>query len=287
MTDLKISDLRFQIRDSTFPIPPSPPLVMGILNVTPDSFSDGGEFLSVDRAVARGVEMVAEGAAIIDVGPESTRPGAKPVHADEQIRRAVPVIKALRARDDKTAISIDTRLASVARAAIDAGADLVNDVSALRDDPDMVRVVADAGVSVVLMHRRGTSADMQKDGGPQYDDVIGELRAFLAERIEFAAGHGIAHPRIIIDPGIGFGKRTEHNLALLRCLRDFTTLGPPVLVGASRKRFIGEIAGIEDPRQRDSASVACAVLAAQQGASIIRAHDVRGTVDALRLVAAI
>jgi dihydropteroate synthase len=260
---------------------------MGILNVTPDSFSDGGEFLAHDRAVEGAIEMIAEGAAIIDVGPESTRPGSQPVAVDEQSRRAVPVIRDIRARDDKIAISIDTRSAAVARAALDAGADMVNDVSALCDDPHMVGVVADAGAAVVLMHRRGTSTDMQKDGGPHYDDVIGEIRAFLAERVEFATQHGIGPSRIIVDPGIGFGKRTEHNPAILGRLREFTTLGPPVLVGASRKRFIREISGVEDPKQRDSASIACAVLAAQQGASIIRVHDVRGTVEALRLLTAV
>jgi len=260
---------------------------MGILNVTPDSFSDGGDFSSPERATARAMEMVAEGAAIIDVGGESTRPGWAPVAADEQIRRAIPVIRETRARDDRIAISIDTRSAEVARAAIDAGADMVNDVSALRDDPDMVRVVADAGVGVVLMHRRGTSADMQKDGGPHYDNVVGEIRAFLAERIEFATQHGITRSRIVVDPGFGFGKRTEHNLTILRHLDRFTTLGSPVLVGASRKRFIGEAAGIEDPKQRDIASVVCALLAAQQGASIVRAHAVRATVEALEVVAAV
>ncbi len=259
---------------------------MGILNVTPDSFSDGGDFLSPERAMARAMEMVGEGAAIIDVGPESTRPGSAAVTADEQIRRAIPVIREIRGRDSKLAISIDTRSADVARAAIDAGADMVNDVSALGDDPEMVRVVADAKVAVVLMHRRGTAADMQKDGGPHYDDVIGEIRAFLAERIEFAERHGVGRSRMIIDPGIGFGKRTEHNLAILRGLREFATLGPPVMVGASRKRFLGEITGVEDPQRRDNASLACAVLAAERGASIIRPHDVRATVEALRLLAA-
>ena len=260
---------------------------MGILNVTPDSFSDGGQFASAEAAVARALEMIAEGAAIIDVGGESTRPGSQPVEAAEQIARTIPVIKGIRVYHDQVTISIDTRSAQVARAALEAGADIINDVSALRDDAEMAGVVARTGAAVVLMHRRGTSAEMQKDGGPHYDDVIAEIRAFLAERVAFAQARGVVASRIIIDPGIGFGKRTEHNLAILRDLREFTTLGPPVLIGASRKRFLGEVTGIDDPRQRDVASLACAVMAAQRGVSIIRTHEVRAAVEALRVVYAV
>jgi dihydropteroate synthase len=276
-----------ELRGSRLAAAVGSPLVMGILNVTPDSFSDGGEFLSRDAAAGRAMDMIAEGAAIIDVGPESTRPGSQPVEAAEQIRRAIPVLRDIRLRDERIVLSIDTRLAAVARAAIEAGADVVNDVSALRDDPELVRVIAESGMGVVLMHRRGTSADMQNDGGPQYDDVVGEIRDFLAERLDFAAEHGIELERTIVDPGIGFGKRREHNVTILRRLNEFTALGRPVLIGASRKRFIGDLANIDHPRRRDAASLACAMVAAQQGASIIRTHDVRGTTEALRLLKAI
>lgn len=263
------------------------PIVMGILNVTPDSFSDGGAYTTVEAAVARGLAMVGEGAGIVDVGAESTRPGSVGVAADEQIRRAIPVIRGMRAAGVQIPISIDTRSALVAAVAIEVGATIVNDVSALRDDTDMARMVAEAGVEVVLMHRRGTSADMQQGGGPAYENVIEEIRSFLRNRIEFSAAAGIAVDKIIVDPGIGFGKRVEDNLAILRSVAAFTELGRPVLIGASRKRFLGEVLGLDDLRSRDAASIACAVLAALRGASIIRVHDVRGTCDAMRLVAAI
>ena len=267
--------------------PTATPLVMGILNVTPDSFSDGGDYLTSDDAVARAFEMIGEGAAIIDVGPESTRPGAEPVSAAEQIDRALPVIRAVRARNDRVALSIDTTLASVAAAALDAGVDIVNDVSALRHDPAMVDVVVSAGASVVLMHMHGTPADMQRDGGPHYRDVIGDVTAFLDERTRYALGRGVDPSRIILDPGIGFGKRIEHNLLILRNLDRFAALGQPLLVGASRKSFIGHVLAIEDPKQRSAGSLACAAVAAMAGASIIRAHDVRATVEAVRMCAAI
>ena len=202
-----MSNARFVIRHLTFDIPPSPPLVMGILNVTPDSFSDGGDYFTRDAAVAHALNMIAEGADIVDIGGESTRPGAVPTPAEEQMRRAIPVIRAIRLRNSDIAISIDTRAAAVARAAVDAGADIINDVSALRDDPDMADVVAASGAAVVLMHRRGTSGDMQDGGGPLYDDVIAEISAFLQQRRDFAAGRGIDRSRIILDPGLGFGKR--------------------------------------------------------------------------------
>jgi dihydropteroate synthase len=260
---------------------------MGVVNVTPDSFSDGGEFFDHEAAIGCAMTMIAEGAAVIDVGPESTRPGSRGVPADEQIRRALPVIEAIRSRDARVAISIDTRSSGVARAALSAGADMVNDTSALRDDPAMVEVVAASKTGVVLMHRRGTPADMQEGGGPHYDEVIGEIRDFLRERRDFAVGRGIEPSRIVLDPGIGFGKRIGHNLLILRSLDRFVALGQPLLIGASRKRFIRSVLGIDDPKQRDAGSLACAVIAALAGASIIRTHDVRATVEAMRVVAAI
>ncbi len=269
------------------------PLVMGILNVTPDSFSDGGEHVNRSDAVTRALEMIDEGADVIDVGPESTRPGSQPVPADEQITRAIPVIEDLRQRNDGISISIDTRLARVAEAALDAGADIINDTSALRDDPAMVDLAAGAAVDVVLMHRRGAPADMQDGGGPRYDDLIDEMTTFFEQRVRYAAEHGIDRSRIVIDPGIGFGKRVEHNLLILRRLDRLVALGQPVLVGASRKSFIGAILGEADPGRwdgstsREAASLACAVIAATAGASILRVHDVRATVEAIRVCNAV
>ncbi len=263
------------------------PLVMGVLNVTPDSFSDGGDYSTTDKAVGRALKMIAEGADIIDVGPESTRPGSQPVPTDEQIARAIPVIEAVREANPTITISIDTRLASVARAALDAGADMINDISALGDDPGMAEVVARSGALVCLMHRKGRPIDMQRGGGPDYDDVIGEIRTFLRDRMRSAVARGIDKSRIIVDPGIGFGKRVEHNLLILKHLDRFVALGRPVLVGASRKSFIGKVLGTEDPRQREVGSLAGAVIAALAGAAILRVHDVRPTVEALRLCNAV
>ena len=263
------------------------PLVMGILNVTPDSFSDGGEHLSTDAACTSALRMIDQGADIIDVGPESTRPGADPVSTDEQIARAVPVIQAIRQVDRDTPISIDTRLAPVARAALDAGADMVNDISALRDDDDMAGVITGAGVPVVLMHRRGSSADMQRGGGPQYGDVVTDIGAFFGERLEHATRCGIPLDHIVLDPGIGFGKRVEHNLLILRGIDRLVALGRPILVGASRKSFIGNVLGIADPTARDRASLVCAVMAVMQGVAILRVHDVRATVEAVRMCQAV
>ena len=263
------------------------PLVMGVLNVTPDSFSDGGRYLQRDAAVAQALEMIDEGADIVDVGPESTRPGAGDTSADEQIARAVPVIEAIRHRSDSIVLSIDTRFASVASAAINAGADLVNDTSALRDDPAMAGLLAASGVPVVLMHRKGTSTTMQEGGGPHYEDVIQELRDFLRERMEFAMEQGIEASRIILDPGIGFGKRLEHNLLILRHLDQFVALGRPLLVGASRKRMIGSVLGIDEPTERLAGSLACAAIAVIAGAAILRVHDVRATVETVALCHAV
>ena len=277
----------FDLRHSSFAIPAIPPLVMGIINVTPDSFSDGGECLDRDAAVSRALTMISDGAAIIDVGPESTKPGSQSVTADEQIRRAIPVIESIRSRDADIAISIDTCSADVARAALLVGADMVNDTSAMGDDPRMVEVVADAKAAVVLMHRRGTPLTMQERDGPHYDDVIGEICDYLCERRDFAERRGVKPSRIVLDPGIGFGKRVEQNLMILRFLDRFVALGQPLLIGASRKRFIGTELRLDDPKRRDAGSLACAVVAAIAGSSIIRTHDVCGTIEAIRIFDAI
>jgi len=256
---------------------------MGVLNVTPDSFSDGGQYLGPTAAAERAKQMIADGADTVDVGPESTRPGAEPVPAAEQIARALPVIEAIQAVDAAITVSIDTRVAAVAEAALDAGATMINDVSALRDDPELGPLAASRGVPVVLMHMRGTPPDMQHGGGPQYDDVVGEVCDFLTERRAFAESCGIARQAVILDPGIGFGKRVEHNLELLRRLDRLVSLGSPVLVGASRKRFIGHLLGIDDPARRVTGSIACALMAAQSGAAYLRVHDVKETVEALTM----
>ena len=263
------------------------PLVMGVLNVTPDSFSDGGEYLATEHAVAHALDMIAEGAEIIDVGPESTRPGSHPVPAEEQIARAVPVIEGIRARNNGIAISIDTRLAPVAKAATEAGADIVNDVSALRDDPAMLDCIAAASAGVILMHMWGRPADMQVGGGPHYDDVLGEIAYFLEERRRYAAQGGVEPSGIIFDPGIGFGKRVEDNLLILQHLDKLAALGQPLMVGASRKSFIGRVLNIEDPKQRTAPSLACAAVAVMAGASIVRTHEVRATVETVRICTAI
>ena len=254
-------------------------VVMGILNVTDDSFSDGGEFADVGRAVEHGVSMVKAGAAIIDVGPESTRPGSEPVSASEQVRRAVPVISAL-SSETEAVISIDTRLAEVAEAAIEAGASIINDVTAL-GDPEMARLAAEKKVPVVLMHMQGTPATMQQK--PVYKDVVGEVLEFLIERAKLAENCGIPSERIMIDPGIGFGKTFEHNIELLRNLRRFTETGYRVLLGASRKRFIGEITGREVPADRVYGTAAITALAAAAEVSAVRVHDVAENVDVVKV----
>lgn len=266
---------------------PNLPLVMGVLNVTPDSFSDGGCHFDHEQAVARARQMIDEGAAIIDVGPESTRPGASAVADDEQCRRAIPVIESIRDVDADMPISIDTRSAAVADHAIRAGATIINDVSALCDDPGMIDVARRTNVDVILMHRRGTSRDMQEGGGPTYADVLDEVMAFLAERKAALVADGVPAERLLVDPGIGFGKRVEHNVALLAELSALGDLGCRVVLGASRKRFIGSLTGEEapdecrDPARRVAGSVACALWAARAGAYAVRVHDVRETVDAL------
>ena len=256
------------------------PRIMGILNLTPDSFSDGGQLATVAAAVARAQDMVGV-ADILDIGGESTRPGAAEVSVSAEISRVVPVIKAIRAAGIMTPISVDTRKAAVARAALHAGADMINDVSALRFDPDMVYVVAEAAVPVCLMHAQGNPGTMQKD--PRYGDVLLEVYQFLAERIAFAKAAGIATDKIIVDPGIGFGKTLQHNVTLLRGLSALHGLGCPVLLGASRKRFIGEIGMARDTAARMPGSLAVALHGVSQGVQILRVHDTRETRQALNL----
>jgi dihydropteroate synthase len=260
---------------------------MGILNVTPDSFSDGGRYASTEDAVAHGLAMVAAGADSVDVGGESTRPGAGRVEPAEELRRVLPVVAGL-ARAGVT-VGIDTTRALVATAALEAGAVLVNDVSGGLADPDMARVVADARVPWVLMHRRGPSRDM--DAAAEYRDVVGEVRRELCARVDAALAAGVAADRLIVDPGLGFAKRPEHDLALLAGLADVISLGFPVLVGASRKRFLGAVltrpdGSVPPAAERDGATAATTVLAAAAGAWGVRVHDVAGSADAVRVVAA-
>jgi dihydropteroate synthase len=255
-------------------------LIMGILNATPDSFSDGGKFQTLELAVARGLQMVEEGADIIDIGGESTRPGAAPVQPLEEIARTVPIIGKLREQSD-CLISIDTRKAAVARAAVAAGADIINDISALTD-PEMVNVAAETGAGLVLMHMQGTPETMQKN--PRYDDVVFDIRDFLEERMAFAVARGVAPEQIALDPGIGFGKTEAQNLELLREISIFKWMGRPVLVGASRKSFIGRITGREKPADRLAGSLAVAAFSILRGAQILRVHDVKESCDTARLV---
>lgn len=257
------------------------PRIMGILNVTPDSFSDGGQFLDCSNAVTRAKAMIADGADILDIGGESTRPGAAEVPMPQEIERVVPVIAALRDAGVTTPISVDTRKAAVARAALAAGANMVNDVSALEFDPDMAGVVAEAGCAVCLMHAQGLPETMQLD--PKYTDVVAEVRDILARRVEVAEAAGIARARIVLDPGIGFGKNLPHNLALLRRLSGLHDLGCAVLLGASRKRFIGTITGAEEAGDRMPGSIAVALFAVQQGVQILRVHDTKATCAAVAM----
>ncbi len=256
--------------------------VMGILNITPDSFSDGGVFLEPERAVAHGRAMVAAGAGIIDVGGESTRPGATAVSEDEELDRVIPVVEALSAALE-VPVSVDTSKPGVMRAAVAAGAGLINDVYALRE-PGAVEAAAELEVPVCLMHMRGEPRTMQVN--PEYEDVVGEVRAFLKERIAVCEAAGIHRQRLLVDPGFGFGKSPEHNLALLRRLEAFTALGVPVLAGLSRKSLIGHVLG-RPVDERLAGSIALAVLAATRGARILRVHDVAETVDAVRMVEAV
>ena len=257
--------------------------VMGIVNVTPDSFSDGGDHADVDAAVAHGLRLVEEGADLLDIGGESTRPGADEVPLEEELARVMPVIERL-AMKVPVPISIDTSRPEVMRAAVAAGAGMINDVYALRREGALT-AAAECRVPVVLMHMQGEPRSMQ--AAPAYDDVVAEVHRFLAERIFSAEMAGIDKKRIVVDPGFGFGKSLEHNLALLARLERFRELGVPLLAGLSRKRSIGELTGREDPRQRSHGSVAAHLLAAQRGASIVRVHDVAATVDALKVWTAV
>ena len=255
------------------------PRVMGIVNVTPDSFSDGGDHPTADAAVAHGLKLAGEGADVLDVGGESTRPGADDVPLEEELRRVIPVVERL-AKGTSLPISIDTSKPEVMRAAVEAGAGMINDVFALRR-AGALDVAASLGVPVVLMHMLGEPRSMQD--APAYDDVVAEVHRFLAERIFAAEMAGIAKKRIVVDPGFGFGKTLDHNLALLARLERFTELGVPVMAALSRKKGIGALTGREDPRDRVHGSVAAALIAAQRGARLVRVHDVAATVDALKV----
>ncbi len=288
--------------------------LMGVVNVTPDSFSDGGLYLDPKAAVAHGLQLAEEGAEILDVGGESTRPGAEPVAAEEELRRvlpvveglaaglpvveglaaALPVVEGLAAAEGSNAarpataahstISIDTAKASVARSALDAGATLVNDVTALRGDPEMAAVVADSGAQCCLMHMRGEPRTMQLQ--PRYGDVVDEVKAFLEQRLAYAVGEGIPEERVLLDPGIGFGKTPEHNLQLLRRLHELTALGRPLVVGTSRKSFLGRILAGVTPSERLPGTIATCVLAYERGAAVLRVHDVAPVRAALSVTAA-
>ena len=258
--------------------------VMGVINVTPDSFSDGGRYLAAQDAIAHGLELEAEGAAILDVGVESTRPGAEPVPEVEELRRVLPVIEGLLERGTGAQISIDTSKSAVAARALEAGATLVNDVTALRGDPEMPGVVAAAGADCCLMHMLGDPRTMQRD--PRYEDVVDDIKTFLSERLAAVVAAGVAEERILLDPGIGFGKTTEHNLELLRRLNELVALGRPVVIGTSRKSFLGRLTGRESPDDRVAATIATNVLAFERGARVFRVHDVAPVHDALAVTAA-
>jgi dihydropteroate synthase len=254
---------------------------MGVVNLTPDSFSDGGSYASTVDAVDAAHRMLADGAALVDVGGESTRPGAEPVSGEKELRRVVPVLEAL----SDSAVSIDTSRVDIARRAIELGAALVNDVSALRREPELAEVVAEAGVDVCLMHMRGTPRTMQDE--PRYEDVVDEVASFLEERLSFAVRAGIPEDRVCLDPGIGFGKTPDHNLELLRRLDRIVALGRPVLVGVSRKSTLARVAGEPGPVGSDAASVGAAVAAFDRGATLFRVHDVPAHVEALAAASAV
>ena len=257
--------------------------VMGILNVTPDSFSDGGHYLDVRQAVAHAKSMVAEGATLIDIGGESSRPGASPVSIDEELARVIPVIRAIVDVVD-VLISVDTYKAEVARQALAAGAHLINDITALRGDPTMASVAAEMEAGLILMHMKGTPRTMQK--APQYDDVVGEISASLQESIQIAEAAGVTAERIIIDPGIGFGKTAEHNIELLKRLTEFRSLNKPLLIGTSRKSFIGHVLGLPvTERVEGTAATVCWAIA--HGADIVRVHDVKANVRAAQMTDAL
>lgn len=261
------------------------PILFGILNVTPDSFSDGGDFFDPETAARQAEILFDEGAHVVDVGGESTRPGSDPVSEEEEIRRVVPVVGKILESRPGAVVSVDTYRASTAEAALDAGARIVNDVTALRGDPRMASLVADAGCPVVLMHMLGEPKTMQRE--PHYEDVTREVRDFLSQRADHAVAAGVKPENIVLDPGIGFGKTLDHNLALLRHLDVIVDLGFPVLLGASRKRFIGTITGSKGAKDRVFATVATTVLGYERGATLFRVHDVRANREALAVAGAI
>ena len=263
------------------PMARASPRIMGVVNVTPDSFSDGGLFLDADAAVEHGGRLLAEGADILDVGGESTRPGAEPVSGEEERRRVLPVVERLAAAAAR--ISIDTTKLEVAAAAVEAGATIVNDVSAFRFEPELAGLVADAAVDCCLMHMLGEPRTMQAD--PRYEDVVGDVKAFLEERLRFAVGEGVPEERVWLDPGIGFGKTVAHNVELLRRLDEIVAIGRPVAIGTSRKSFLGKLAGGPE-NERLPGTIATNVIALERGASVFRVHDVAPLRDALIVAAA-
>jgi dihydropteroate synthase len=257
---------------------------MGVVNVTPDSFSDGGLFLDADAAVSHALRLADEGAAILDVGGESTRPGAEGVSSEEELRRVLPVIERVAAARTGAQLSIDTSKLEVAAAAVAAGATLVNDVTAFRAAPELAGLVADRGLDCCLMHMLGEPRTMQDD--PRYDDVVSDVKAFLEERLAFAVREGVPEERVLLDPGIGFGKTAEHNLELLRRLDELVALGRPVVIGTSRKSFLGRLTGGRGVDERLPGTIATNVLALERGASIFRVHEVAPVLDALTVAAA-
>jgi dihydropteroate synthase len=259
-------------------------LLMGIVNVTPDSFSDGGAFLDPDAAVRHALRLAADGADILDVGGESTRPGSDPVAAGEELRRVLPVVEGILAALPDAVVSIDTRKAEVASKAVGAGAAIVNDVTA-GGDPEMFASVRDSGAGMVLMHMRGDPETMQQD--PTYGDVVAEVRKYLDDRVHAAVAAGVAYDRLAVDPGLGFGKNLDHNLALLRGLDAFVSLGPPLLVGPSRKRFVGTLTGTEDPADRLEGTAGAVAWCASKEVDVVRVHDVREMSRVVRVVDAI
>ena len=257
---------------------------MGVVNVTPDSFSDGGEFLDPDAAVAHGIRLAGEGAAVLDVGGESTRPGADPVSEDEELRRVAPVVAGLAAENTGWEISIDTTKVAVAEAALESGAAIVNDVSAFRFAPELAGLVADRAAGCCLMHMLGEPRTMQE--APRYDDVVSEVKSFLEERLAFAVREGVREESVWLDPGFGFGKTVEHNLELLRRLDELVALGRPVVVGTSRKSFLGKLTGGRVAGERVAGTIATNVMALERGATVFRVHDVAAVSDALKVAAA-
>ena len=274
--------MRWIARDVTFDFP-RPTVVMGIVNTTPDSFSDDGHFLDTDMATDHGLRLADEGAEIIDIGGESTRPGSEPVSATEELRRVVPVIERL-AKRCGAVISIDTQKPTVARAALDAGASIVNDIAANRESPEMWQIVAEAKAGYICMHMQGTPQTMQAE--PHYDDVLREVGDFFSERLARLAEQGVSGEQVALDPGIGFGKELKHNIKLLSGIHELIMSGRPLLIGASRKSFIGKLLGTPS-NERLPASLACAVFAATKGAHVVRVHDVAETVQAVRMAEAL